>query len=65
MAGPFCQNLLLKTKDLARSFFQNLLLSDQDLEDELQPQLQVPKLHQIDPTTTYSSQSNYISMPQL
>jgi hypothetical protein len=50
---------------LAGSFFQNILLSNQDLEDELQAQLQVPQLHQINATTTYSSQSNNISTPQI
>jgi hypothetical protein len=43
----------------------NLLLSNQDLEDELQPKLQVPQLCQINPTTTSSNQYNNISTLQL
>jgi hypothetical protein len=50
---------------LAGSFCQNILLSNQDLEDELLPQLQVPQIHQINPTTTYSNQYNNIPTPQL
>ncbi len=64
LAGPLCQISLSSTKDLAGSFYQNLLLSDQDLEDKLQPQLQVPQLCQIDTTTTSSNQSNNTSTLQ-
>jgi hypothetical protein len=39
---------------LAGSLCRNLLLSKQDLEDELQPQLQVPQVCQINPNTTFS-----------
>jgi hypothetical protein len=55
----------LSTKDLAGSLCQNLFLSNQDLEDEQQPQLQIPQLYQINPTTTSLNQSNDISMLQL
>jgi hypothetical protein len=44
---------------------QNLLLSNQDLEDELQPQLQVQQLCQNKPTTTSSNKSNNILTLQL
>ncbi len=55
----------LSTKDLAGSFCQNLLSSNQDLEDEIQPKLQIQQLCQTNPTRTSSNQSNNILTPHL